>query len=271
MLDIEDVTHVINYDVPGDPEDYVHRIGRTGRAGKKGIAITFLGPRERVRLKQIESYTRQSIPECKVPTREEIMARRDERFLERLTEQLGKGSISRERSIVSRLTETSFDLVEIAAAAIQLARANEGALPQEEIIAPAPEKRQDRSSSRKYGDRELSKPTGVGKGAKKMPHGANKGWQGDAVAQPHHGKHQSEPGMVRLWMNLGNAHGLRPGDVVGAIASEVGIPGRAIGEIDIRSDFSFVDVSEKHVQRVLKESTGQYSLRGKPVLLKLAN
>jgi ATP-dependent RNA helicase DeaD len=77
--------------------------------------------------------------------------------------------------------------------------------------------------------------------------------------------------MVRLWMNLGDVHGLRPSDVVGAIASEVGIPGRAIGEIDIRKTCTFVDISEQHVRQVLQRSTGQYQLRGKPVTLKLAN
>ena len=72
-------------------------------------------------------------------------------------------------------------------------------------------------------------------------------------------------------MNLGNVHGVHPSDVVGAIASEVGIPGRAIGEIDIHSDHTFVDVAEKHVRQVLRESTGQYFLRGNPVTLRLAN
>ncbi len=77
--------------------------------------------------------------------------------------------------------------------------------------------------------------------------------------------------MVRLRMNLGGAHGIRPSDVVGAIASEVGIPGRAIGEIDIRKEYTLVDVSEKHVREVLRMSSGKYSLHGKPVTLKLAN
>jgi len=77
--------------------------------------------------------------------------------------------------------------------------------------------------------------------------------------------------MIRLKMNLGEVHGLRPGDVVGAIASEVGIPGRAIGDITIRKNFTLVDVAEKHVMQVLAHSTGQYSLRGKPVMLKLAH
>jgi ATP-dependent RNA helicase DeaD len=76
--------------------------------------------------------------------------------------------------------------------------------------------------------------------------------------------------MVRLKMNLGGTHGIRPGDVVGAIAGEVGIPGKAIGAIDIQERQTFVDVAEKHVKRVLQASTGQYSLRGKPVMLTLA-
>jgi ATP-dependent RNA helicase DeaD len=84
-------------------------------------------------------------------------------------------------------------------------------------------------------------------------------------------KRNGETGMVRLRMNLGGDNGLRPSDVVGAIAGEVGIPGRAIGVIDIRKDFTFVDVSEKHVRQVLQESSGQYFLHGKPVLLKLAS
>ena len=80
-----------------------------------------------------------------------------------------------------------------------------------------------------------------------------------------------EAGMVRLWMNLGYLNGIRPSDVVGAIASEVGIPGKAIGEIVILADHTFVDISEQHVHRVLTESTGKYQLRGKAVLLRLAD
>jgi ATP-dependent RNA helicase DeaD len=103
---------------------------------------------------------------------------------------------------------------------------------------------------------------------RKAPFKPGKSWQESSQSQP---RRQQEPGMVTLWMNLGNTHGLRPGDVVGAIASEVGIPGRAIGEIDIRSDHTFVDVLEKHVRAVLRSSDGQYFLHGKSVTLRLAN
>ena len=282
-LDIEEMSHVFNFDVPGDPEDYIHRIGRTGRAGKKGIAITFITPRERSRLREIEAFTHQAMLECTVPTRDQIISRRDDRFLQRLTEHLGSAKISRERALIARLSETSFDLVEIAAAAIRLARQGEADLPLEEISAPPVESKYDRKN-RRAGKIEVNLPAGEyvssrrssgSKGSDRHPQkgGSNweRAWQANPETQPAWKKTRQEPGMVRLRLNLGNENGLRPGDVVGAIAGEVGIPGKAIGEIDIHHDFTFVDVSEKHVRQVLSQSTGQYLLRGKPVLLTRAN
>ncbi|HSV86401.1 MAG TPA: DEAD/DEAH box helicase [Levilinea sp.] len=247
-LDIDDISHVINYDIPGDVEDYVHRIGRTGRAGRKGVAVTLVTPRERSRLGQIEAYTRKSIAEFPVPTRADMLARRDERFIQQLTERLGKGSSAGERALLGRLAGASFDMIEIAAAAIQLARASEGSLPGEDILEPVEKKPQGKAGE---------------KGTKSQRPGR------DSSMFPRAGHHEVGS-MVRLWMNLGGEHGLRPSDVVGAIASEVGIPGRAIGEINILRDHSLVDVAERHVRQVLKRSNGKYFLRGKPVMLKLA-
>lgn len=298
-LDIEDVSHVFNYDAPGDAEDYVHRIGRTGRAGRKGIAISFFTPRERSRQGQIEAYVRQPMIETAVPSREEILLKRDERFLERLNEQLSQDGIAHQRSLIDRLLASNVDLVDIAAAAIQLARAGESSLPVDEIIEPVI----DRRSARKpKAEAVIERPARGGKRAaewageerqQRQPQErpAKARWQAEQPArterperadyeksQPFNGKsfgkrnnRKHEPGYVRLKMNLGHQHGIRPSDVVGAIATEVGIPGRAIGEIDIRGNFTFVDVSEKHVRQVLRESVGQYLLRGKPVMLKLAN
>jgi ATP-dependent RNA helicase DeaD len=235
-LDIENVSHVINFDIPANAEDYVHRIGRTGRAGRKGIALSFITPGERSRFMQFENFTHQSVHSANLPTREDVLAKREEQFFARLTAQLGKGKISNERSLIARLEETSFDLVEIAAAAIQLARQLESPLPIQEF------------AEHKDARKSTQKPT----------RSRYNGEKGPAV---------QEGGMVRLRMNLGNIHGIRPGDVVGAIASEVGIPGRAIGEISIQKDYTFVDIAEKHAKAVLKASTGKYALRGKPVTL----
>lgn len=261
-LDIAGVSHVFNYDVPADAEDYVHRIGRTGRAGKKGVAVTFLTPKERGRLNQIQAYTKQPMIEFSLPSVDAVKARREDRLVNRISEQLIAGVTPAERELVGRMNELGLSPVEIAVAAIRLVRAGEGTISTREIKEPAQESKYKRLDERRAGnDRQRDKwnsKTSVGSGAgsdhKKPTRGGGK-----------------ESGMVRLWMNLGNANGIRPGDVVGAIASESGIPGRAIGEIDIRSDHTFVDVAEQHVKMVLNASEGKYRLRGKPVLLRLAD
>ncbi len=269
-LDIENVSHVFNYDAPEQAEEYVHRIGRTGRAGRKGIAITLVSPHERNRLNQIEAYTHQAISECQVPSRDAILARRDERFLQRLVSQLGKSDISRERALIAQLAETQTDLMDIAAAAIQLARASESEISAQDIIAPSADRTGSRAIRLKTGNKKLSDIE------KKIPLYKEREWQSYPSRKPstphsRRDKPQQEPGMIRLQMNLGKAHGILPRDVVGAIASEVGIPGRAIGAIDIQKEHTFIDVAEKHVRRVLKASDGKYQLRGKSVMLKLAS
>jgi ATP-dependent RNA helicase DeaD len=267
-LDINELSHVINFDIPQDAEDYVHRIGRTGRAGNKGIAITFITPKEKQRLGQIEAYTHQSIEEAHIPTAEEILASRDEKFLKKLHDQLGKGQISHERGLIARLTETSFDLVDIAAAAIQLARATESAYTIDEFHEPSINYRIISQPGSKSTGRESHK--GSRYGSQTSDHKVRSDRKSNTARPEHTRIGELEPGMVRLKMNLGGAQGVRPGDIVGAIAGEVGIPGRAIGEISIQKDHTFVDVAEKHIRQVLRQSSGQYSLKGKPVILTLA-
>lgn len=257
-LDIEDVSHVFNYDMPEDTDDYIHRIGRTGRAGKKGNAITFINPRERGRLSQIENYAKQKIAEYNLPTREEILQRRDERFTEKLTEQMSAGNFKREAALVVKLTEFGFNPMEVAAAAIKMARSSESAVPVADLIEPVSISRNRDGQRDGYRSKRTNGAFGKEQGRENnIPSGgrANRG---------------AELGMVRLKLNLGGQHGLRPGDVVGAIASEVGIPGKSIGAIDIQNDHTYVDVSENHVRLVLQKSGGKYSLRGKTVVLKLA-
>jgi ATP-dependent RNA helicase DeaD len=216
-------------------------------------------------LGQIESYTHQAVTECHIPTPQMIQARRNERFVQRVYEQLVKGEMGNEQAVITGLVESGLDLSDIAAAAIRLARLAEGALPTEKISEPLAEPGSAHSYGRRHNEGESDR------GVKKSPYRSKREWQSEASPRAFHGKHDQETGMVRLRMNLGGAHGIRPSDIVGAIASEVGIPGRAIGQIDIRPDYSLVDVSEKHVRDVLRASSGKYNLRGKPVTLKLAN
>jgi ATP-dependent RNA helicase DeaD len=269
-LDIENVSHVINYDASNDAEDYVHRIGRTGRAGRKGIAISLVTPRELHWLHQVEAFTRSKIVEVQAPTREALMARRDELFLERLAEQqLAKGKMSIERNLVNQLLESGLDLMDIATAAIHMARAGESNIAGGDINEPV------RAPKREMPAAILAKDS---KKPARKGNRENREHKGDAEAMPVWNKREKavsprplESGMVRLRMNLGNTHGIRPGDVVGAIAGEVGIPGRAIGEIDIRKDYTLVDVAAKHVRKILRGSIGQYMISGKPVLLTQVN
>lgn len=252
-LDIEDVSHVFNFDMPEDTEDYIHRIGRTGRAGKKGNAITFIHPRERGRLSQVESSVKQKIAEYVLPTRDEIMQKRDERFAEQLTGQMSEGQFKREAALVSKLVEFGFNPMEVAAAAIKMARSSETPVPAADLVEPMPVTRSQASKRGNYDQSRSERNDRVGFRSSRS-----------------HNSRGPEAGMVRLRMNLGGQQGLRPGDVVGAIASEVGIPGKSIGAIDIQDDHTYVDVAEKHARLVLQKSSGKYSLRGKTVVLKLA-
>jgi ATP-dependent RNA helicase DeaD len=253
-LDIENVSHVINMDMPENPEDYVHRIGRTGRAGRTGTAITFVGPNEKGKFLSYEHYTHQKIQLCNIPSREEILAFREQQFTERLRNLLGKGNQDSERGIIAKLEDTSFDIYDIAIAAIKLARDAENHVKIEEFAEHTPPRKK------------TSKKGGVSIRSNDSEDRGNR--RNNKKAAPKRRKFSgNEPGMVRLRMNLGNNHGIRPGDVVGAIASETGIPGKAIGEIDIQNDYTLVDVAEKHAGDVLKASTGKYYLRGKPVMV----
>lgn len=265
-LDIDDVSHVFNYDMPQDAEDYIHRIGRTGRAGRKGVSVTFFVQREYYTVKQIESYTHQPITETFLPSREDILKRRDERFVTKLYDQFLSGRIDRERALVSQLVQADVDLMDIAAAAIKLARANEQLLSLVDIHQPTADYKvtsgPPKRSSRSDGDRSSRTPR---TGRIRTESTTEYRQQATFIDKPR------EEGMVRLRMNLGKMHGIRPGDVVGAIASETGIPGKSIGAIDIRDKHTLVDVAEKHVKKVLQASTGQYQLRGKPMTLTLEN
>jgi ATP-dependent RNA helicase DeaD len=167
---------------------------------------------------------------------------------------MSDGKLKRETALVAKMAEFGFNPMEIAAAAIKLARATEAIVPTVELSEPMPLTR----STTGRGDRRDSRD---GRGNAGPSRG---GFRNDRARK------SPEAGMVRFRMNLGNQQGIRPGDVVGAIASEVGIPGKAIGAIDIQPDYTFVDVAEQHARQVLQKSGGKYSLRGKTVVIKLA-
>jgi len=132
-LDIDNISHVINYDLPYDVESYVHRIGRTGRAGKTGVAISFITPAEQWRLGRIEKFTKQSITKAKLPTEKKILQHREDVLVEQINVWLNRGRCHREQEIVAKMVEAGHDPAMIAAVALKLARAEEKQRPIEPL------------------------------------------------------------------------------------------------------------------------------------------
>ena len=232
-LDIDHLSHVVNYDVPSAPDSYVHRIGRVGRAGREGVAITLAEPREHRLLQNIERITNQRISIEKVPTVADLHARRMELTRATLRESIIGGDLERYRAIVESLSD-EFDLVQVALAAIKLAHEADGAVEedQNEIPDAAPRPSRDDGPRPRAGRREER--------------------QGRAPAG----------GTTRSYIGAGRSVGIRPQDLVGAIANEAGVNGRQIGAIEIAERFSLVEVPEESADHVIRSLKGT-TIKGK--------
>ena len=223
-IDVDDIDTVYNYDVPQDVEYYVHRIGRTGRAGKTGRAYTFVGPRETEKLRMIQRLAKVKIRRVSPPSTKDVENCRLERFLDKIRNLMAESDLTAYISAVEKLMDEDFPLTDISAALMKLHMEGDG--------------RESSQSSQKETSADFSNTGG-------------------------------EPGMVRFFINIGKAKGIRPGDIVGAIAGETKIQGNLIGAISIFNDFSFVEVPENNaadVYRVMNNST----IRGHEISLEPA-
>jgi ATP-dependent RNA helicase DeaD len=231
-LDIPDVSHVINYDIPESAEAYVHRIGRTGRAGRAGEAITLITPREVRWLRQIERTTRARIEPRRLPTLADVAERRRDALKQQIRAVLDTqdDGYAGYLDTINDLAD-EHDAAEIAAAILKLYAEETG-----------------RTTTPEQQENDIATFA--------------------AVAPPARGP-RSEAGMVRLFLNVGRNQGARPQDFVGAIANEAGIPGRAIGAIDIFDDYTFVDIPSEFVDRVLA-AMGGARIKGRPVNAEVA-
>ena len=247
-LDVDTLTHVVNYDVPAAAESYVHRIGRVGRAGREGVAITLAEPRERRLLGNIERLTKQTITVAKVPTVADLRARQIEMTVAAVREALAADDLDDYNSVLHALSGEDNDR-NIALAAIKLVHAARGATIDEREIPDASD-RMKRDKKRDKKDRG-GKPGKSGDFKSKSKDRGRKG-------QPTSG----DTGFLHL--SLGRNVGVRPGDLVGAIANESGLTGREIGPIRISEGFSVVGVPEASVDRVIS-SMNSATLRGKKV------
>lgn len=219
-LDVEHVSHVFNYDLPLDPEIYVHRIGRTGRAGRAGSAITLVTPRERRLWGTIQQVTRADVKRMHLPTISDVITRRREAFKETLRETLEHGDLDKYRIMAEELGE-EYSPTDLAAAAFKL------------LLGAAPDETQDVLAAKEPGD--IRPERDRDRGPRK---------EGGRTFGP-------SRGMTRLFIDIGRDDGVRPGDLVGAIANEADISGRAIGAIEIFDRFSFVEVPSQAADQVL--------------------
>ena len=304
-LDIEQVTHVVNYDVPSSPDTYVHRIGRTGRAGREGVAITLVEPREHRLLRDIERAIGAPLEIVGLPTIADVREKRLDILRGTLREALlGEGN-DRYRAVVEPLSE-EFDLVDIALAAISLADGEARGAEDTADLAPAtlPPSFAERDAAKRRPRPAVARGAAVrdqpayrrppGQGApppgqvpgfdrpdgrqpphRPAAHAPNapvrgfrvSGWrdaEGRPVMRPARGGGGVGAGATRLFVGAGRAAGIRPGDLVGAIANEAGLAGGDIGAIQIAQGFSLVEVPEDAADRVIAALRGA-TIKGQKV------
>jgi ATP-dependent RNA helicase DeaD len=367
-IDVDDVEVVFNYDLPYDPEDYVHRIGRTGRAGKSGRAISLVPYRELFQIRNIERFTNQRIQRGKIPTVDEVAEAKENIFLEKIRSLLAGGEFQKHDHLIERLLEEGFSSTDVASALIHLLQSGEAAKPApktEDYGRPQREERFDDRRERppfreerggyreergyrddrrergnfreerpqrfadprperprKFEDRPPraaapaapvatvrpkivpppSKPVAppveikppAAKPVEPPKPAAEKTFSDEEilasvknpepkpesklflkpkpapapVAKPKASR-ATPKGQTRLWMNLGEAQGVVPIDVVNAVAGETGLPGKIVGTVDVREKHLFVDVAEEHVNGILAK-LNRANIKGHKVKVKVA-
>jgi len=267
-LDVDRITHVLNYDIPYDTESYVHRIGRTGRAGREGNAILFVTPRERSMLMSIERATRQPIKPMELPTSAQIQDKRVKEFKENLTKLLESAEdMEKYNLLVERWSEEdSIPMAELAAGLLYIAQ-KPSPLFEEIRELPKPFERPDRNDRFDRGDRPDRGPRF------ERNDFAPRADRGDRPERPRRDRDESDPhkaeeGYDRFYIGVGREHRINAGDIVGAIANESGLPSKDIGRIKLFPFFSTVELPQgvpPDVMEILRAMT----IRGNPSKFRL--
>jgi ATP-dependent RNA helicase DeaD len=238
-IDVDDVEAVFNYDIPQDDEYYVHRIGRTGRAGREGKAFSLVVGREVYKLREIQRYCKTKIVPQPIPSINDVTAIKAEKFLDQAGEVLQDNDLERLIQIVEkRVLEEEYTTLDLAAALLKMLMGEDG----EEIL-------EETRPLRSLEDLEEENRRSRGRGGRY-------GKRGDDSA--------------RLFINIGKNQGIRPGDILGAIAGESGMPGRMIGSIDMYDSYTFVEVPREQADIVLK-AMKHAKIRGKNIRIEKAN
>jgi ATP-dependent RNA helicase DeaD len=256
-LDIPSVSHVINFDLPSSAEVYVHRIGRTGRAGREGAAITILDPREERLLRSIEQITKAKVTVAPVPSVADLLAKRLERTRAVVQEAMQTEDVDGFRGVVEALAASS-DPITVAAAAMKLIFRAQGGERVEQDIPTVPVRQPD-----SY--RTMQRPTG-------RPGDRDRGTYpsrpGNRPSQGRPGRGGPMAGMARIYIGAGWSAGIRPGDLVGAIANEAKINSNALGGIEVLDRFSLVEVPEAMASKII-DALGRTRIKGQKVVVRL--
>lgn len=254
-IDVDDVEAVFNYDIPQDDEYYVHRIGRTGRAGREGIAFNFVVGREVYKLRDIQRYCKTKIIPQAIPSLDDITEIKAEKILDQAKEVLADMDLNRISHIIEKkLLEEDYTSLELAAA---LLRMNMGEENEDIIFDNRPARSLDDLNSRRdRGDR------GNGRGRKDGKGRDGRNGRGR--------KNQDDADMARLFINIGKDQKVKPGDILGAIAGESGISGRLVGSIDMYDKYTFVEVPQDCAEEVL-ECMKNARIKGKSIHMEPAN
>ncbi|HEY4541206.1 MAG TPA: DEAD/DEAH box helicase [Noviherbaspirillum sp.] len=251
-LDVERISHVVNYDVPYDPESYTHRIGRTGRAGRSGEAILFIAPRERNLLKSIERATRQPIAMLELPTIQAVNDVRIARFKDQITDALAEGGLEVFQSLIEEYErEKNVPAIEIAAALAKIARGDVPLLIEKNQREPQAERSWAEERPAQGG--RFERKEHIERGARELREGRNERPErferkefGERPAFPRKERvvREPEPGSQTFRIEVGHVHGVKPGNIVGAIANEAGLDSKHIGRIEIYDDYSTLDLPD---------------------------
>jgi len=274
-LDVERITHVVNYDIPYDAESYVHRIGRTGRAGRTGEAILFVRPRERRMLTTIERVTKNKISEMQLPSADDVNAKRRERFKVRIVENMEGQDIEIFKSIITEIMAENPEMVmsDVAAAIAQLGQGKKRLFMREGERIKRP--RQERSDRGDRGDRGGRNDRGD-RGGRERGRGdrPDRGPRGgaDKVMDPNAMPLKGHPDiqMQRYKLAVGYNDGVKPGNIVGAIANEANIESKFIGHIEIFDGFATVDLPDNMPKETV-DHLKKTRVCGRPLSLEIAS
>ena len=255
-IDVGNVEAVFNYDIPQDDEYYVHRIGRTGRAGREGKAFSLVVGREVYKLRDIQRYCKTKIIPQAIPSLNDITEIKAEKILDQVQETLNDSDLTKMVNILEKkLIEEDYTSLDLAAALLKMAMGDDN----EDIIdSYMPARSLDDLDS--YG-------RGRGRDRGRGGRGGRKGATDRAAIDYVTGGGEH---MARLFINIGKSQRVTPGDILGAVAGESGIPGRLVGSIDMYDGYTFVDVPAQYAEDVLK-AMSHAKIRGKNVHVEKAN